>query len=802
MKVRIDNKELDLPANFGIEVQETSPIYNDLGSQTIPATVPATTRNNAVFRHSTRLDSGLSPNRPSIRATIEDGGYIRKGLVNVTNAGKREGITFNIGLDNSQAYAKWSSRKLRDISTLPIIDAADIGYDEPSGPEALQAYMTHLYTQGTPQEPLAVFPIVLNNQSTEVDGVETTYWEMLNVPMNAAGQFRQPTKVKRIIDGAITTVTIPEGYGLSPFIRVWKALALIFEDLGVTITSNPFDPAENDELARLVVLNNVADSTCTGLLRYADLMPDCTVEEFLHALWVRFGLVYSVDFDEGLARLELLRDVLKKRSGRLFTEFQSSPIITYNTGQYIKLSAKTTLEGAEPATARFEDYINGLDLSTIRLGQHVSQWRLLSESKDWDGPVRDDYWQEDYDPGYEYPDRDSDRDDDGPEYASARAAAKDNRASSADESHLAREFVTGQWYKLDSINGAVKESSSSFFVWDPQSEGLEPMELASEDECVPVGRVVNNSGSGHMFSGMAPMYLTGARHYHTFIKGSDEDIVETPLAFMFAYELNGETIGRNTPEGEDGLPVTLRGGGHPATSLLFQFKDGLFAQYWKDYDEILRHGNRTIEVGAYLHKVFLRGVDMLRPEQVFGARCLIDKLDYALPTGNTVPITLTLRTITTQGKYDIAHEQGIPNFSSANRRLEWSTIEDEFGTDLLFKEENKTAAKNLYVSDTGYEPHGVEGDYYFVDTDSAVPVEGEAPVRLTSWVGDADLPTPTKYGDIIERSYRARLKYNIWEIRDIGQREEPDYEYQAIFLGQVEVDVPYKVTLRASWVME
>ena len=210
--------------------------------------------------------------------------------------------------------------------------------------------------------------------------------------------------------------------------RVWKVLELIFADLGVTIEHNDF--RHDNELNRLVVLNNAADAICTGVLKYHDLMPDCTVSEFMNALWVRFGLVYNINFDTKKASLRLLRDIISDPAAREMVTLTTGPeLINYEARQYIKLSAKTSLEGAAPATERFEDFIKGLDIRAVHLGNHVSQWTYVPSGSGgaWDGDVRDDHywiWEPD-DPDYpdpeppepDYPEPDDDRDDGRDDYA-------------------------------------------------------------------------------------------------------------------------------------------------------------------------------------------------------------------------------------------------------------------------------------------------------------------------------------------------------------------------------------------------
>lgn len=805
LEIRINNEPLDLPVGFSVELEDTNPIFNERGSQSVPATVPASKINERLLAFPSRIDTGVDPNNPELIAVVSDGAYIRRGLVNVTSAGKTEGITFNVGFDNSTAYNRWSEKKLSELSTLPTIEGNDVGFE--NGVSGIIDYLSSLYARPEPdRDPLAVFPLAVGNESVQVDSTTYIYWEVLNAPTSTGG-LRTPTNVKRVIDGEVTDVKVPEGYCITPFLRVWRLLELIFADLGVTIENNDFrtDP----EFARLVVLNNAADAVCIGAIRYSDLVPDCTVSEFLNALWVRFGLIYNINFDTKRATLRLVRDILASRAGRDLTYLTTAPeLINYESRQYVKLSAKTSLEGAAPATERFEDFIKGLDVSGVHLGTHVSQWTFVGDDTNgrWDGDVRDDYWEPD-DPDYpdpepDDPDYDYDYDDDRDYYSRAAAPATQSAANSSD-TFLAREFITGTWYKLDTSNGTVRESSTSFFNWDPATPDLDPLDLSSDDECVPIMRVNTvGLGTGNAFNDKCPAYLTGARHYHSFIKGSedaDDSGESTPLAFAIAYTKDGKSFGRINPEGDDGKPLTLDDGSNPTLSLLFQFKDGLFAKFWQAYDEILRHGNRSVEVPARIDKIGFLQLDTLTPVVFRGVRCLIDTLTYQLPTGKEIQADLKLRTISTHGDYNIIAEQNVPDFSAASRHLEWFLKTETYSEDMLQVTANKVEAARKYRTDTGYQAHGVEGDYYDVTAAGAVPVSITR--SGLTWQTDSTKPTPTAAGARNIRKYNALLKYDIFEVHDMSYQDGPeDWELDEVALGQVTITVEYTVELVARWV--
>lgn len=825
LEIRIDNEALDLPGGFSVELEDTNPIFNERGSQSVPATVPATRVNERLLDFPGRIDTGRDPNRPERVAVVSDGAYVRRGMVNVTSAGRAEGITFNIGFDNSTAYNRWSDKKLSELATLPTVRGEDVGVD--NNVIGMISYLSTMYMGAVPsRDPLAVFPLAVGKESVQADEVTTAYWEVLNAPQST-GYLRTPTTVNRVIDGQVTAVTVPEGYAISPFLRVWRLLELVFEDLGVTIENNGFrtDP----ELARLVVLNNAADAVCTGELRYMDLVPDCTVSEFLTALWVRFGLTYNINYDTKSATLRFLRDIITSPDSREITDITTGPeLINYEARQYVKLSAKTSLEGAAPATERFEDFIRGLDVGAVHMGADVSGWRLVADSAGdghWDGDIREDYWEPD-DPDYpdpdpqepDYPDpadrdderddrddtREDDRDEGRDDYSRAAAPAAKAAAKKAD-TFLAREFVTGTWYKLDTKNGKVRESSSGFFNWDPATPDLDALDLSSADECVPIVRVdTMEAGTGNLFRGKCPAYLTGARHYHSYIKGSEDakDTGETtPLAFAIAYTFGRRTIGRINPEGDDGQPLRMDDGSRPSLSLLFQFKDGLFAKFWAGYDEILRHGNRSVEVPARIDKRDLLRLDILSPVVFRGVRCLFDTLTYQLPAGKEIRTNLKLRTISMHGAYDIRQEQNVPDFSTAARHLEWFLKSETYSESMLTDRENMRAAVNKYRTDTAYEPHGEDGDYYDLRTDSAVPVS-IGRIGLT-WQNDTSKPTPKYAGARNGRKYKALLTYYIHEIHDMSYQGGPeDWELDEAPLGQVSVTVEYSVELVARWVSD
>lgn len=805
MRITKNGEAFDLPVNFSIDIEDSNPVFNDRGSQSIPATVPATPHNERLTNFADRIDAGSDPRADTSHCEVTDGSYIRSGKINITSAGRDEGITFNVGFDNSTIYETWSKKKLSELGSLPVIDGNTMGGGSSmSHPvDSILDYLSAVFRAADPQtEPLAVFPIAVNNESLEQDKVKDYYWEVLNVPSERGTMLTvyPPDTVTRLVDGTVTRVNVPSGYGVSPFVRVWRMLELIFSDAGYNIPAegNPFK--SDVQLARLVVLNNVADCCCTGVLKYAELMPDVTVEQFLNSLWCRFGLVYNLNPDTGTVTLRLLRDII--RFGKcpvIDGRMASRPHVTFERPQFVKMTAQSSFDGAAPATERFEDFVKGYDLTHLRFGRDVASWKFREDANDWDYDIGwDDFSPEVMDPDDpDYPDY-GDWDDDRDYYAAPRAArASDSEGSGQTKCLLSYEVRTCRWFKLDRQNGTVKDQSSSFFNWDPDAPDADAFELSSDDEWVPIERV--NARSERVYYELTPLYLAGSRHYHSYIKGGDEDSqnngVTTPLAFMFAFtgsdEFKEGTVGRFSPEAETGDYVQFPDGSKHTLSLLYQFKTGLFANFWKGFDEILRHGNRSVEMKARFSKPELLRLDMLNAVSVGNIPCLLDTVGYRLPATGELIADLKLRTLATSGSYDIESEQGIPAVEPAKMIYKWKYVSDNLA-EILEQPATVQAAIDKYTQDhPEYQP--TSRDHYIGEA-----VRTNTQLLLPTWQTDPQNNAEATPGAIAIRKYKANVTYDIFEVRVIIWPDHTDREIEEEPLGSVTITVEYTVRMAAG----
>ena len=130
------------------------------------------------------------------------------------------------------------------------------------------------------------------------------------------------------------------------------------------------------------------------------------------------------------------------------------------------------------------------------------------------------------------------------------------------------------------------------------------------------------------------------------------------------------TIGSTFPYDNYGRTAQV-GGNDFSFSLVWQYNNGLFMQFWKDYDAILRHANNQIEVDTRLKTQETTEVDFLRPVIMQGQRMLVDAFSYILPSKRDIKVSFVFKTLRLIGPYNLEEEQHIPTIEGLSGSLKW-----------------------------------------------------------------------------------------------------------------------------------
>ena len=157
------------------------------------------------------------------------------------------------------------------------------------------------------------------------------------------------------------------------------------------------------------------------------------------------------------------------------------------------------------------------------------------------------------------------------------------------------------------------------------------------------------------------------KNNNTSSSDEDSESEETPLSFAFSFVGTancGYPFGSSLSVGPSGDNVRFYDGTEHKISLLFQFENGLFVNFWKGYDAVLRHSFNQIEANILLPIHSIAKIDLLNTVSLCGQILLPDSLSYSLPANKIVPVNLMLRTLRLIEPYNLDEEHYIPNFGN------------------------------------------------------------------------------------------------------------------------------------------
>lgn len=585
----------DVPSDFQMEVEITSPIYTDKGSQTLASTLPATKRNLYLVDYIHREDIVNAPGK-DVMAIIADGIYRRTGKQNITSASRENGIVANFGFDESLMYEAWNNLSLKKLPNLPV-------YKPDGGITVLMDHLSNVMRYDESAD-YYVFPIQVKNESSG----DVVYPEFVNpIKKGEDGNYvlKKNARTENIVvSGTLVNVKLPAGYGISPFIKVSKILDLIFSAYGFKLVENPF--ATHYQLKKMVVLNNVADAIVQGQIEYKNMMPDCSVNDFLDALYCRTGAKVFVDGNTRTAKVILIKDVISANPFADWTLLKTSDLVpNYGVAKQLKLSAGTSFEGANVECDSFEEFLeqyNGI----------VTEVKGVS-------------------PGY-----------------------------IPDDTYICYQASTGRFYKRNVITKNVSLVSSDFFPWNKKTVNVESEEITGADECLPMA---------FTDSLLVPQYLAGTVNLNTTLRGAkiEEQKEDTPLCFCFAMGLaidekgnsSGYYFGSSLCRDPAGNYFRDSSGNTYTYSLVFRGEDGAFNRFFKEWDAILRHSNHTFTCKFNIDRINLTKIDVGRPLLISGQRLMIESVKHAMPYRINKPAMVKLRTTKLLKPYDLDSEQGV-----------------------------------------------------------------------------------------------------------------------------------------------
>lgn len=348
-----DNGQLDLPADFSFEMVQNSPVFSHEGTQSIPTTLPASPRNIETLGYPTRIARNDKYIR-KLSAKLYSSIYQKDGQFVIDTAAKKAGIVGAIMLNESDLYSKIKDVKLVEIFGKIIRD----DYNASGTP--VQSWYNHIFSCMTEEinDDFTAFPVAVNYN-------EESGYKLLNGPdlTSQSDPWALRWAAREIIQDS-ETIDVPDGYGIAPFLWLYRVIELIFAEYGYTVTANPFKDIAL--LKKIVLINNTADTICPGKINYSDLVPTCTVSEFILFLETKFFTHAYITPELKTVDLISMQSILSAPadmdlSARINGEIKQ----IFSDTKEVDISSDTSLEGANPAMSSifelaktYETFIN------------------------------------------------------------------------------------------------------------------------------------------------------------------------------------------------------------------------------------------------------------------------------------------------------------------------------------------------------------------------------------------------------------------------------------------------------------
>lgn len=602
----------DIPSDFTFEVNNTSPIFNDIGSKSIPVSLPRTNHNARLLGCAHRTDIVLKPTG-ELEVIVSEGSYMRDGMLYLNAASNTEDsysvtIAFNEGI----MYNKMKSIKLPYLPNLAtmLFESQD----------KMMEYLNHLLTYDDPlADALTIFPIRLKNQgtykATSEIGTETEY--IVATLLNEVDEHSTPKKLKvnttvKHAEGSVgIDISVPVGYGISPFVRVWYVLDLIFAHFGYRIGKNAFKT--EFQLRRLVVLNNTIDAIVENQIKFSQLMPNVTIFEFFTSLFVRFGAKIFVDGSTNTVDIVLLRDILSSSPDSKLN-VASLANIQYSDPKQLKLSCAKSLHKSSTSHDTYEEFLEQYN-NTIGYTNDIFFWHGVN-------------YYEPHGIFYQSP------------------VGELSQSSSSD----------------DAFWGKYKFLSSFHFDWNKQTDGIDTEEYTSVDE----GLTMSGEFGKLLYYGIDYALRNSKLEIDLNVTSAD---IDNKLAFAFDFGIGYRYYDKASwgykfgsiipyiPSEQDPLIYFVDSEGNQMKyALSFIGKDGCFEHFHKQYDAILRHSNYEVTTQLDIPNFQLANINYQKMYNIHSQPMLIDKLDYVVGDFNTKEITA--RTTRLYEPYDLEAEHG------------------------------------------------------------------------------------------------------------------------------------------------
>lgn len=356
MNLRLLYGEVSLPKDFRFDITANHPFFSNEGSSSTPTTIPATPENRKLLGNPENHNAAKRYERHR-RAIISHGVYSKRCRLVVDSASRSGGITASLALEESEMYAEHQDKKLGEILGNLTIETDS----------SIVASQLADYYYKTDQNNFVFMKVAADAEdasSADSTGSTRKASVVLNETTTSSGSVVMKTTgatIKRDDgNGGKSTITLPDYYGLAPFLKLHALITQVFVSLGYTVEENAF---RLTPLSKIVVLHNTADAMTNWFddryghryftIPYHNIVPSITVGDFIEWLRDKFGAFVSVR--NNTVRIRLLKDILSSNYDKDLSSYLRDEVTVQRPDPVmLRTGCQHDIEGSEPAAETLE----------------------------------------------------------------------------------------------------------------------------------------------------------------------------------------------------------------------------------------------------------------------------------------------------------------------------------------------------------------------------------------------------------------------------------------------------------------
>ena len=350
MKLNTVNGGLSLPKNFSFEISINNPFFSDDGASSLPISIPASVENLATLGFPDRIGR-RSRFGKRIKAVLSHGSHYLSGTLLIDSTSVDNGISSVLLTNESVFYERFQEQPIKELLQgrvlhFPITKIPEAEFAS-NGKAGLAHHLWDLYKHHPEMSErlkgFAIFPICTS------DGYAPS---ILNEP----GSDGFNCAARSIKDGSGANISVPEGYGVTPFVYLWRMLEEIFECCGFEIEYNVFGDSTKI-FSHIVILNNCADTivSAESYLKWSHLVPSVTVGELI--LWLKDKFGAGVFIKGSKLSIRLFEDSIASQADLDLSEWINGEIaIEYPSSSRLIINHDTSIDGAAPPCSTLIDF--------------------------------------------------------------------------------------------------------------------------------------------------------------------------------------------------------------------------------------------------------------------------------------------------------------------------------------------------------------------------------------------------------------------------------------------------------------